>query len=157
MHKIYIITLTLLSFCFHANANASETGVYKKTFNSTVDTLYPKLYKALEANRLFVIFEPKISNNLSRFKNKWGKNYNRNQLSSIRSIVFCNPWYANEISNLDPDMLSVCPMHISLYEKDKHTTAVFIRPSLINQNSPALDTLKELEQLIIKAVSEADK
>ncbi len=44
--------------------------------------------------------------------------YNRSKLSAIRSMVFCNGWYANQVSNKDPHMLALCPLHMTLIEKE---------------------------------------
>ena len=93
----------------------------------------------------FVVFEPNIGANLTRFAEKWGDDYNQNNLAEIRSMVFCNGWYANQVSNQDPDMLGFCPLHISLIEKGGHTTVLFNRPSVMAGNSPAQALLRKIE------------
>ena len=82
-----------------------------------LETAYTIIYKTLEKNRFYVVFEPNIQRNLSGFAERWGDNYNRNNLQGIRALVFCNVWYTNEISNADPDMLAMCPLHITLIQQ----------------------------------------
>ena len=137
---------------FYSMAAMSQPGVYRITVDKTVDEVYDNVYKSLEDARFFVVFEPNIGANLSHFADKWGGDYNRNKLSEIRSLVFCNGWYANQVSNLDPDMLGSCPLHISLIERDGKTTALFNRPSALAGDSPARKLLEKIEAEVIEAV-----
>ena len=98
------------------------------------------------------MFEPNIGNNLASFAERWGDEYNRSGLDGIRSMVFCNAWYANQVSNADPSMLALCPLHITLVEKQGNTTILFARPSEIAQGSAAVDIARELEDSVIQAL-----
>ena len=77
---------------------------------------------------------------------------NRNKDSAIRSMVFCNGWYANKVSNLDADMLGFCPLHLTLFEREGKTTVVFNRPAMVAQNSPAKGLLMKIESEVIEAI-----
>jgi len=74
--------------------------IYDRTVTSGMDEVYKNIFTALENNSYFVLFEPNIGKNLSHFAKRWGDDYNKNKLTSIRSMVFCNAWYANKISNI---------------------------------------------------------
>ncbi|MEE9492400.1 MAG: DUF302 domain-containing protein [Gammaproteobacteria bacterium] len=126
--------------------------VFKLVVDQPADAVYGTLYKHLEEARFFVVFEPNIGNNLANFSERWGENYNRNKLTSLRSIVFCNAWYANQVSNLDPDMLGLCPLHASVVGRDGKTTILFNRPTIVAANSPALKLIRELEEDVIKSI-----
>ena len=93
--------------------------VYDRTVNAGMDEVYKSVFTALENNGYFVLFESNIGKNLSHFAKRWGKDYNKNKLKSIRSMIFCNGSYANQISNIDPSMLALCPLHLTLYIKNK--------------------------------------
>ncbi len=143
-----IVTILLLSFSnVYANSNVFVHSVKKPMVE-----IYDKVYKSLEDARLYVVLEPDISRNLSGFAERWGDQYNRNKLTSIRRLVFCNGWYANQVSNKDPHMLALCPLHMTLIEKDGVTTALFARPTVIAADSPAKDILQELEYEVITAI-----
>ncbi len=129
-------------------------AVYRQQVNKSVADVYDAVYKSLEAAKFFVVFEPDIGANLARFSDKWGADYNRNNISEIRSMVFCNGWYANKVSNLDPDMLGFCPLHITLTEHEGKTTVLFNRPSVIAQHSPAKALLLEIESKVIAAIQQ---
>ncbi|WP_027857101.1 DUF302 domain-containing protein [Marinobacterium jannaschii] len=116
---------------------------------------YLKIYEALEQHRFFVVFEPNIGQSVSRFKDRWKEDYNRNQLEEIQSLVFCNPWYVNQVSNKDPQMLALCPLSVTLTQKSGITQIYFLRPSQINPQSPAQPILEELEADIVKALKTA--
>ena len=131
---------------------SESPAVFSQQVDKPVSEIYDKLYESLEAARFYVVFEPDIGANLARFAEKWGEDYNRNKLSQIRSMVFCNGWYANQVSNLDPGMLGFCPLHITLIESEGRTTVLFNRPGVIAQNSPARDLLTKIESEVIAAI-----
>ena len=135
-----------------AHAADSNPGVYKQTVDKPVSAVYDGVYKSLEESRFYVVFEPNIGKSISRFADKWGDDYNQNKLSEMRSMVFCNGWYANKVSNLDPDMLGFCPLHLTMIERDGKTTVLFNRPSIVAKNSPANALFVEIESEVIAAI-----
>lgn len=146
------VTSSISSNVTNDNARDSTYGVYRQQVNKPLVDVYDSVYKSLEDARFFVVFEPNISANLARFSDKWGDDYNQNSLTAIRSMVFCNGWYANKVSNLDPDMLGFCPLHLTLVERDGNTIVLFNRPSVIAKNSPANGVLKNIENEVIEAI-----
>ena len=129
--------------------------IYDRTVKGSMDDVYKKVFTALENNSYYVLFEPNIGKNLSHFAKRWGSEYNQNKLTSIRSMVFCSGWYANKISNLDPGMLALCPLHITLYSKDKETHILFVRPGKVAGSSKAQKVAKELEDDVIRTIEVA--
>jgi len=146
--------LALMSHVSLIYAAQETPGVYSQTVDKPITQVYDKVYKSLEEARFFVVFEPNIGANLSRFAEKWGDDYNQNKLSAIRSMVFCNGWYANKVSNLDPEMLGFCPLHLTLIERDGKTTVLFNRPGIMAKNSPAQNLLQEIEAEVIEAIKQ---
>ena len=126
--------------------------VYDRTVSAGMDDVYKSIFTALENNSYFVIFEPNIGKNLSRSAKRWGEDYNKNKLDSIRSMVFCSAWYANKISNIDPSMLALCPLHITLYSKNNKTHVLFVRPGKVAGPSKAHKVAKELEDDVIRTI-----
>ncbi len=151
----YFFPVWLLLLMSSVFADDGSGSVYRQQVNKPLSEVYGKVYKSLEDARFFVVFEPNIGANLARFSEKWGDDYNQNNLSAIRSMVFCNGWYANKVSNLDPDMLGFCPLHLSLIESDGKTIVLFNRPALIAQNSPAKELLIKIETEVIEAIQNA--
>lgn len=136
-------------------AKKSPSFVYNRTVQGKMDEVYKKVFTALENNSYFVILEPNLGKNLSYFAKRWGADYNQNKLESIRSMVFCSAWYANKISNIDPAMLALCPLRITLYSKNNETHILFVRPGRVASNSPAQKIAKELEDDIIRTIEVA--
>ncbi len=151
------VVLMLPVMAAHADNTISENNraVYIQHVEKPVSAVYDKLYKSLEDARFYVVFEPNIGKNLAHFAEKWGNDYNQNKLSVIRSMVFCNGWYANKVSNLDPNMLGFCPLHLTLVERDGKTTVLFNRPSVIAKNSPAKELFEQIEDEVIAAIQQA--
>ena len=146
------LVFVLLLPAFPVNAADGNSAVYRQQVDKPVADVYDSVYKSLEDAKFFVVFEPNIGANLARFSDKWGEDYNRNNITEIRSMVFCNGWYANKVSNLDPDMLGFCPLHLTLTEHDGKTTVLFNRPGAMAQNSPAEQLLVEIEAEVISAI-----
>ena len=147
----FVLTGAMLSMTA-VQAGESPAGVYRQHVNKPISEVYDKLYQSLEEAQFFVVFEPNIGANLARSSEKWGNDYNKNKLSALRSMVFCHAWYANKVSNLDPDMLGFCPLHLSLVERDGGTTVLFNRPGFSAQNSPAGEVLRQVEAEVIAAI-----
>ena len=126
--------------------------VYDRTVSVEMDEVYKNIFTTLENNGYFVLFESNIGKNLSHFAKRWGKDYNKNDLKSIRSMMFCNGSYANQISNIDPSMLAICPLRITFYSKDKETHILFVRPGKIAETSKAHKIAKELEDDVIRTI-----
>ena len=126
--------------------------VYDRTVKGSMDDVYKHIFTGLENNSYYVIFEPNIGKNLSHFAKRWGSDYNKNKLTSIRSMVFCNAWYANKVSNIDPSMLALCPLRITLYSKNNETHVLFIRPGKVAGTSKAQKVAKELEDDVIRTI-----
>lgn len=152
MAKLYL-KLLLSLMLITAPVFAEYSAVFEYAVDKSIEQVYPAISKQFDDSRFFVVEELNIGKNLSNFSEKWGDDYNRNQLSAIRSIVFCNGWYANQVSNLDPKMLGLCPLHLTLIEKNQRTTALFNRPSVISEGSPAKDLLLEIEQEVIEIIT----
>ena len=153
--KIMAVLLFALVAMAQASADASNVRIWN--IDKDLETSYKTIYTSLENNKFFVVFEPNIQGNISRFAERWGEDYNRNQLEGIRAMVFCNGWYANAVSNADPDMLALCPLHITLIQKDGATRVLFVRPTAVAAGSKALSVARDIEQDVEKVLDDAVK
>jgi hypothetical protein len=150
-----VMNKKLLAFLllFHAGFTwAALPGVLRWDVEQDYSRVYREVYRALEDHQFFVIFEANIGRNLRGFAARWGDNYNRNGLDEIRSMAFCNIAFTNQLSNQDPGMLSLCPLHLTLYQKGRTTSILFNRPTYVGQGSAAMPLLKEIETEVSKAV-----
>lgn len=136
---------------------AQPPAVYEAGVEAGFDQTYQAVYKALEDARFYVVFEPDIGRNLAGFKTKWGENHNRNKLERIKSMVFCNAWYANAVSNADPAYLALCPLHVTLTHKHGVSKVLFTRPDFIAKGSKAESIAQELTRDVIAAIDKGVK
>jgi len=143
------LTLLISLFCITA---AHASPVLKLELKGDFEFNADQIRQSLEDQRFFVIFEPDIGSSLSHFRERWGDDYNRNGFSEIRSLVFCNPWFVNQVINKDPELAALCPLSVTLLHKNGVTQLMFLRPSMIKPSSPAQDILEELESDIVKAL-----
>lgn len=149
------ILATVMLGLWSVTAMAIHPNVYEKVLPLSLDAAYEKVYASLEERRFFVIFEAHMSENMARFKDRWGEEYNRQGLDGIRSLVICNIWYTNQVASLDPTMLALCPLRVVLVEKDGKTRVLFARPTAVAEGSPALPVVKEAEAGVIEAIEQA--
>lgn len=147
--KRFLLILTLIAA---SPAYAGSPAVYEKSVKQALDVTYKKVSKGLDDNGFYIVFEVDIGENLAKNSAKFGANYNKNQLEGIKSLVFCNGKFANQVGNADPAMLALCPLHATLTHKAGVTTILFVRPSAVAQGSPAAKVALELETATIQAI-----
>lgn len=157
----------LFSFC--AAAQVGDSGrqagerppelsaewLYRKEVRAPLETLYRGLYEELERSRLYVVAELNIGKNLARNAERWGEDYNRNRFEGVRSMVLCNPWYANQVLNRAPDMMALCPMSITLLYKEGVSVVLFERLLPAAAGSPVEDLFWQVENTIVAAIETA--
>lgn len=151
--KYFRILLAIVLMNLSTLAIASGIRIWE--INQNLEASYNTVYESLEKHRFFVVFEPNIQKNIAGFAEKWGDDYNRNKLEGIRSMVFCNGWYANQVSNADPDMMAMCPLHITLIQKEGKTRILFIKPTHVAEGSEAMKIAAEIEADVAVALDEA--
>ena len=149
MKSTLILLFALVSF----NALAESPAIYEKSFDQNLDIAYKRVYNALESNGFKVVYEIDMLENMTKFARKNAvKDFNLNQLEGIKSMVFCNGPLAVKISNADPAMLALCPLHLTLTQKAGRVSVLFVRPGFIAQGSKAEAPARELEEKVIKTI-----
>ncbi len=151
MLKYLIVTVSLL---FSTSAFAGS-AIYKVSVNEDFRSALHSIKKTLEDQHLYIISKADISGTLASMKRKLGKDYNKRGYDVAKSIIFCNPFYANDVMNTDPDMMALCPLKMMLMTKNGTTTALFVLPSKLAGNSPAKNILLEVENRVKKALNKA--
>ena len=79
----------LLILCLSFSSAQADSSVFAYSSDKPITEVYDKVYRSLEAARFYVVFEPNIGKNLSKFAERWGDQYNRSKLSA-RQINFIN-------------------------------------------------------------------
>ena len=146
------LLVTLLVFAFPCTAGGDDPPLVlvfevRKPFAEA----YQEIHAALEEARFYVIFEANIGKNLARNAERWGEDYTRNGFEHIKSLVICNPWYANQALNLDPRFMGMCPLTVGVVHRQGLTTVYFRRLTNL-AGSRAEDLLWEVENTIISAI-----
>jgi len=151
MKKVFALFLLLASSLVFA----APASIFKAEVKAPMQITYKLLYEALEKERLWVVFEADIGQNLSAMADRLGEDYNRNKLESLRTMVVCNAFLANRVSNLDPDMLALCPLRVAVTHKAGTTQVLFAKPTIHAQGSAALPVVLEIENSVIDAIKTA--
>jgi len=153
MKKLLLLSLVL----FFTSLSAHD--VYVKEINQPLKTLYPKLLKAFAHNKLIVVSEIDI---LEKFKHaglpeKFGKDFNTNNLEEIKAIIACNGSFGNSVANSDPEMMAYCPIRITVIQQEGKSKVLYARPSKGSQGSKANTILNKLEARVVFAIEESAK
>lgn len=137
---------------FISVTHAANPAVYSLSADLSLEQAAKLLSQKLDDAGFAVVDELPIHENLRRMAQRWGEDYNRNHLEGIVALVFCNGWYVNQVSNLDPGMLGLCPLHLTLTHKAGTTTVLFNRPTALAGDSPARKLLQEAEDEVVAAI-----
>jgi len=142
--------LLILSLTLSLWAN----NVYVKTIDAPMSEVYLKVLASFDKSNLIVVSQINI---LEKFhhaglREKFGKNFNTNNLTGIKAIIACNGWFGNEVANADPLMMGFCPVRVTLIEKDGKTSILFVRPLLAPKDSKAYAILEKLDAKVISAI-----
>jgi uncharacterized protein (DUF302 family) len=147
--------LCLLAFSMLVHAGDEHNAIFSISVERPGEEVYQSVYKSLEESRFYVIFEANIGKNLARNAKRWGDEYNKNKFEMVKSMVVCNPYYTNQVMNLDPNMMSLCPLNITVLFKEGKSTVLFERLTPVAKGSPAEDILWEVENTVIIAIENA--
>ncbi len=150
-----IVILLLMLFSSIINAGENQNAIYSISAEKPGEEVYQAVYKSLEESRFYVIFEANIGKNLSRNAERWGDEYNKNKIEFVKSMVVCNPYFTNQVMNRDPNMMSLCPLNITVMSKAGNSTVLFKKLTAVAKGSPAEDVLWEIENTIITAIENA--
>jgi len=155
MHRL-LPTLLIIALCGFAGwVRAANPAVYQDSVNRPVDAVITALRKELDAAGFFVADEMHMHRSLAQMAERWGADYNRNGFEAIVTLIICNGWYVNQLSNLDPELLGLCPLHLTLLHKRGETRVLFNRPTALAADSPARSVIEEVELEVSKAIGRA--
>lgn len=132
--------------------SAEVPAIYVVTVRAPIEQTLTAMKGSLGKEGFGILFEADIGKNLAKFADRWGADYNRSGLQSIRSLVFCNPSYANQAANADPTALALCPLRLTVLHKDGESTILFVRPSVAAAATGASETAGVVEAKVIAAI-----
>ncbi|MCW8894925.1 MAG: DUF302 domain-containing protein [Sulfurimonas sp.] len=138
---------------------APDTNVYTVSYKADMDTVEKNILSHFKSVKLVVTYKLDI---LEEFKHKgldkkFGAEFNKNKLTSVRTMIICNGKFGNMIMNTDPSMMAYCPVRLTLVEKDGKTQVLFVRPSSAPKSSKAYGALVKLEQKVVGAIEAANE
>jgi len=144
--------LIVLSILYSTILCASE--VYKKEISLPIEIYYPKLIKAIKANHMNVLYELNL---LEKFKasgydKKFGSEFNKSHLKAVKTLLLCNGYVGNQVSNIDPDMMVLCPLRLTLISTAAGTRVVFVKSSHLATSPKIKQLLATLDDILIHTI-----
>ncbi|MHB8550202.1 MAG: DUF302 domain-containing protein [Acidiferrobacterales bacterium] len=153
MRKSIIAIPVLLFTLTSAHASSPTSGVYTQRVHQGMAVTVREISKSLKIHHFKIVQEIDIGKKVAMaHKLLHFKNYNLNHLSGTRAIVFCNPVLFNMVTNDDPDMAAICPLHVTLTSKGGWTTIQYARASVIAEGTPAEGAARKVEADVIAAL-----
>ncbi len=147
-----ILFLLILFTASVVNAAEELQDIFSISVEKPGEEVYQSVYKSLEESRFYVIFEANIGKNLARNAERWGDEYNKNKFEMVKTMVVCNAYYANQVMNLAPKLMALCPLTITVMYKEGQSTVLFKKLTLTAEGSAAEEILWEVENTIIAAI-----
>lgn len=149
-----------LLLCFALLAAApvafSDSNVYVQSVQKPIGPVFAHVVAALKHSGFKVVNKIDIGKKLGGAARHFHwKDYNQNHLKGIRTVIFCNAKFANAIGNADPEMLAVCPLHVTLFQQGDITRIEFVKPAVIAQGTKAEGPATKLQDKIIVALKKA--
>jgi len=134
---------------------AGAAGVNILTTKAPADQVYDRVYQALEGAKFWVVFEADMGSRMDQLATEWGSDANKNKLTFVKSMVFCNLSWTNQLANADPELLGLCPLHLTIYARDGQTTIVWPRLSVMADGSAGEGAAQALEQEVSAIIRSA--
>ena len=91
MNRLLRFSLLTVLLFINTTVWAGTSSVFTLTVDKPISRVYANMKTSIEKSRFYLFYEMNIGKNLAHFSKNWGADYNRNNLKSIRSIIFCIP------------------------------------------------------------------
>jgi len=145
---------TIVAFCLVNFTSLLASEIYKKEISLPIEKYYPKLKKAIRANHMNILYELDL---LKKFKKsgyakRFGKDFNKNHLKAVKTLLLCNGYVGNQISNIDPDMMALCPIRLTVISMASGTQVVFIKSDDLAKSRKVQRLLATLDEILIHTI-----
>ncbi|MCX6051688.1 MAG: DUF302 domain-containing protein [Campylobacterales bacterium] len=149
MKKILLVLFLLASSVIAAD------NIYKIEVNEEYDVYYPKLKKELEINHINVISEMDLIQRFTEagYAKKFGKNFNKNNIEKATSLILCNGYIGNQVSNIDVAMMAFCPIRLTVLKQGNKTIVLYVKSAPNASNPEVVTLLNTLDEVVINTVN----
>lgn len=149
MKKIVLGLLLVASSLFAID------NVYKRVVNESYDSYLPKLKKEMEINHINVISEIDLVQRFTQagYDKKFGKDFNKNKLEKATSLVLCNGYIGNQVSNIDINMMAFCPIKLTVLSQGGKTIVLYVKSAPNASNKKVVPLLNKLDTVVINTVN----
>ena len=140
------------------SANLFAGDFYKKVIHEPMETYYPKLQEAIKKNHMNIVYELDLIKQFKEkgYAKKFGKEFNKNKLDGVKTVLICNSYVGNQVSNIDPTMMALCPIRLTLIKEGSTTTIVFLKHSSVSAPKEIKDLLVTLDTILIHTIDLTD-
>ncbi len=152
--SMFAVSALLFALSAAPAAMAASSGVYTRTVHQGMAVTMKALSRSLAMHHFKIVMKMDIGKKVAFAHRKLHfAHYNMNHLSDVRTIIFCNPVMFNALTNADPDMAAICPLHVTLTTKQGWTTIQYARAGYIAAGTPAEGVARRIESTVVSAIN----
>lgn len=151
--KTFIVALFMV-----LSANLFASDFYTKVVHDSFDNYYPKLQKSIKDNHMNVLYELKLIEQFKKkgYAKKFGKDFNKNDIDEVVTLLICNGYVGNQVSNIDPAMMALCPIKLTIIKQGRKLTVTFLRHDSVKANPKVKELLTTLDKILIHTIDLVD-
>lgn len=144
---------TLLGLMLLACASFAA-DVYKKEVKTPHDVYMKEFKAAVAKNHMNVLYELDLVEKFTNagYAKKFGADFNKNKLTGATTILLCNGYIGNQVSNIDPDAMAYCPIKVSVLSDARGTKVIYTKYAGQSKNQKINSLLKTLDTVVINTI-----
>jgi uncharacterized protein (DUF302 family) len=130
------------------------SSIYKKEVPESLKSYLPKLKKSIKDNHMNILYEMDLMEKFKKsgYAKKFGADFNKNGITSVTTLLLCNGYVGNQVSNIDPDMMVLCPIKVTLIERGNTVTVSFVKNFEVATNREVKALLLTLDHILMHTI-----
>lgn len=146
--------LAIFGLCSLGIGIAAAGPMYVESVPAPISKVMPELQKALGQHHFKVVLHLNI---LKMIKAKQHvlhiPNLNKPGFSDVQSIVFCNPFFFNQLLNAHWQSAAACPLTLTVYGRGEKSYIVYPERVAITGSTPAINVAQKIDKAVIGALT----
>lgn len=147
-------SLAVFGLCSFGTGIAAAGPMYVESVAAPISKVMPELQKALGQHHFKVVLHLDI---LKMIKAKQHMlhipNLDKPGFSDVQSVVFCNPFFFNQLLNAHWESSAACPLTLTVYGRGEKSYIVYPKRVALTGNTPALNVAKKIDKAVVGALT----
>ncbi len=133
---------------------ASASPIYVESVPAPMSKVMPELQKSLVQHHFQVVLHVDILKMLRAKQDKLHlPNLDKPGFNDVQTLVFCNPFFYNQLLNSHWQSATACPLTLMVYSRGGESYIAYSERVALTKGTPALGVAKKIDQAVIGALS----